>query len=413
MNSWCQKLDFWATDILKHRNRIATRNFGPKYVQQAKWVINKWRFFVKKRKTAKLKMVSKQNDIELVKNSKKSPKFELPERSSFQIKFRSPKVPAFLSKEIPETTTFSPLLLIKDQTSPPGSPISPSRSTSSARLDDQEDNESINETEPELVQIFGYDSNNQSDAGDPTNQKPERKDDFPLYFIDENKYRPKHPERPLVENNAGHSHVTHPKFSENPIRHNLFPAGDPGALNILPLDHGPVFHQNQESLQTIWNDSNDSFPDPIFNIMPTHLMPFAYANPTHIAPPPNTAQIPTHVPPHYRQSSYQSAFENAQKSPNVHNTVINRHQMAQERLAQNQGQYRKDSSSSYFGVEINGEICGLDGAWALSSTTPSGGSIFTDFDAFEVIDENEIHEMLEELDDLKIVISRLKPSGIC
>jgi len=382
---------------------MATRNFGPKYVQQAKWVVNKWRFFVKKRRAAKLKMIAKQKEIELVKNSKKSPKFELPERSSFQIKFRSPKVPAFLSKEIPKTATFSPLPLIEDQPLPPSSPIPPSRTRSSGRMDDQDENESINETEPELIQIFGYGSNNQSEVGDP---KPEKKDDFPLYFIDESKYRPKHPQRPLVENSA--DLMTHQR-SKNPIRPNLF-AGDPGALNIPPLDHGPLFHQNQESLQTIWNDSNDSFPDPIFNLMPTHLMPFAYAN--QIAPPPNTAQIPAHVPPHYRQSSYQSAFENAQKSPNVHNTVINRHQMAQER-AQNQGQYRKDSSSSYFGVEINGEICGLDGAWALSSTTPSGGSIFTDFDAFEVIDENEIHEMLEELDDLKIVISRLKPSGIC
>lgn len=358
---------------------------------------------MKKRRAAKLKMIAKQKEIELVKNSKKSPKFELPERSSFQIKFRSPKVPAFLSKEIPKTTNFSPLPLIEDQPLPPSSPIPPSRTSSSGRMDDQDENESINETEPELIQIFGYGSNNQSEVGD---QKPERKDDFPLYFIDESKYRPKHPQRPLVENSA--DLMTHQR-SKNPIRPNLF-AGDPGALNIPPLDHGPLFHQNQESLQTIWNDSNDSFPDPIFNLMPTHLMPFAYAN--QIAPPPNTAQIPAHVPPHYRQSSYQSAFENAQKSPNVHNTVINRHQMAQER-AQNQGQYRKDSSSSYFGVEINGEICGLDGAWALSSTTPSGGSIFTDFDAFEVIDENEIHEMLEELDDLKIVISRLKPSGIC
>ena len=408
MNSWCQKLDFWATDILKHRNRIATRNFGPKYVQQAKWVVNKWRFFVKKQKAVKLKMVSKQNETELVKNSKKSQKFELPERSSFQIKFRSPKVPAFLSKEIPKPTTCSPRPSIKEQPLPPRSPISPSRDScpsSSGRIDDPDGNESINETEPELIQIFGYGSNNQSEVRD---QKPERKDDFPLYFIDESKYRPKHPQRPLVENSADHCHVTHQR-PKNPIRPNLF-AGDPGALNIPPLDHGPLFHQNQESLQTIWNDSNDSFPDPIFNLMPTHLMPFAYAN--QIAPPPNTAQMSAHVPLHYRQSSYQSAFEKAQKSPNVHNSVINRHQMAQER-PQNQGQYRKDSSSSYFGVEINGEICGLDGAWALSSTTPSGGSIFTDFDAFEVIDENEIHEMLEELDDLKIVISRLKPSGNC
>ena len=385
LNTWCQKLDLWATDILKHRNRIATRNFGPKYVQQAKWVLNKWRIFVKKRKMAQSKLISKE--VEMVTTG---PKFELPERSSFQIKFRTPKVPAFLSKEIPKA--LSPTPVVRDDLTPPSDPSkSPSHYSRPSSFDPDEN--SINETEPELIEIFGSNVDNQSDVGD---LKPKRKDDFPLYFIDETKYRPKHPQRPVeqVEKSAD----LRPK---NPIRPNLFPAGDPGALNIPPLDHGPLFHQNQESLQTIWNDSNDSFPDPIFNLMPT-LMPVAYAN---IAPPPNTA--------HYRQSSYQSAFENAQKSPNVHNTVINRHQMAQERHAQNHGQYRKDSSSSYFGVEINGEICGLDGAWALSSTTPSGGSIFTDFDAFEVIDENEIHEMLEELDDLKIVISRLKPSGTC
>ena len=312
-----------------------------------------------------------------------APKFELPERSSFQIKFRSPKVPAFLSKEMPKPSP---------EPSKPPSYYSRPSSAKDGQVDPDDD--SINETEPELIQIFGYDSNvdNQSEVGD---LKPKRKDDFPLYFIDESKYRPKHPQRPLERVEPKSADLK----SKNPIRPDLF-AGDPGALNIPPLDHGPFFPQNQESIQTIWNDSNDSFPDPIFNLMPT-LMPLAYAN---IAPPPNTA--------HYRQSSYQSAFENAQKSPNVHNTVINRHQVAQER-AQNHGQYRKDSSSSYFGVEIDGEICGLDGAWALSSTTPSGGSIFTDFDAFEVIDENEIHEMLEELDDLKIVISRLKPSGTC
>ena len=51
----------------------------------------------------------------------------------------------------------------------------------------------------------------------------------------------------------------------------------------------------------------------------------------------------------------------------------------------------------------NEDRFGLDSAWALSSTTPSAGSTFTELDAFDcVIDENEMHEMLNELDDLKI-----------
>ena len=68
-------------------------------------------------------------------------------------------------------------------------------------------------------------------------------------------------------------------------------------------------------------------------------------------------------------------------------------------------------------IEVQDDIIEPNTAWVMTSSTTTTSntpvmSPFTELDDEHLIDEEEIQQLHQELDQLKIVIGRLKPSGI-
>ena len=67
-------------------------------------------------------------------------------------------------------------------------------------------------------------------------------------------------------------------------------------------------------------------------------------------------------------------------------------------------------------IEVHDDLIEPNTAWVMTSSTTTTSntpvmSPFTELDEENLVDEEEIQALFEELDQLKIVISRLKPSG--
>jgi len=183
------------------------------------------------------------------------------------------------------------------------------------------------------------------------------KEQIPLYFIDEAEY-----ERKKKNESSGIGQVIRQKDPVTPTSAPLPPIPPPPPENQFRADlalHFELFHRQKEQLQRqlsyqtyLWQLNNSSLPEPIFNHSPLMM---------------NSTTTKT-----------------------------------------------EDSSLGYFGhetVEMHDDVLEPNTAWVMtsSSTTTSTMSPFTELDD-GIIDEDEIQEMLGELEQLKVVIGRLKPS---
>ena len=99
--NWCKSADQWATGVLRARNQKAKNEHGQRYYQICRYVVNKWRLFVKREKNKKIDFVDKVH----VHAMGDAPPL-LPPVTTFEpTKFRAPRIPAFLATQ-PRTRNF-------------------------------------------------------------------------------------------------------------------------------------------------------------------------------------------------------------------------------------------------------------------------------------------------------------------